>query len=144
VKTRWATLVAAVALAGCQKGPSVEDAWVRLPAVPGRPAAGYATVHGDGSSDRVLVRVSSPVVERAELHESMTGHAGMMAMQPLNNVMIGRGTSISFAPGGKHIMLFGLSPDLHAGGTIPMTFGFGDGSTETVDARVVGAGDPAP
>jgi copper(I)-binding protein len=144
VKTRWAALMAAVALAGCQQGPSVEDAWVRLPAVPGRPAAGYATVRGDGSSDRVLVGVSSPAAERAELHESMAGHGGMMAMQPLRHVAIAKGEAASFAPGGKHIMLFGLSPDLRAGGSVPMTFAFEDGAKVTVDAKLVAAGDPGP
>lgn len=142
MKTRWAALMAAVALAGCQQGPGVEDAWVRLPAVPGRPAAGYATVRGDGSSDRALVGVSSPAAERAELHESMAGHGGMMAMQPLDRVRV-KGT-VGFGPGGKHIMLFGLSPDLRAGGTIPMTFAFEDGAKVTVDAKLVAAGDPAP
>lgn len=144
MKTRWAALMAAVALAGCQRGPSVEDAWVRLPAVPGRPAAGYATVRGDASSDRVLVGVSSPAAKRAELHESMAGHGGMMAMQPLRHVAIAKGEAASFAPGGKHIMLFGLSPDLRAGGSVPMTFAFEDGAKVTVDAKLVAAGDPAP
>ncbi|MEN2746987.1 copper chaperone PCu(A)C [Sphingomonas sp. T9W2] len=142
MKTRWAALMAAVALAGCQQGPSVEDAWVRLPAVPGRPAAGYAIVHGGGGAGRVLTGVSSPAAERAELHESMTGHGSMMAMQPLDRVRV-NGT-VSFSPGGKHIMLFGLSPDLRAGASAPMTFAFEDGAKVTVDAKLVAAGDPAP
>lgn len=142
MKTRWAALMAAVALAGCQKGPGVEDAWVRLPAVPGRPAAGYAIVHGGSGGNAVLTGVTSPAVQRAELHESMASHDGMMAMRPLDRVRV-KGT-VGFAPGGKHLMLFGLSPDLRAGGTVPLTFGFGDGTKVTVEARLVGAGDPAP
>ncbi|WP_156356288.1 copper chaperone PCu(A)C [Sphingomonas sp. Leaf22] len=142
MKTQWAgTLVAALMLSGCQKGPSVDDAWVRLPAVPGRPAAGYATVRG-GSGNDVLTSVASPAVQRAELHESMASHGGMMAMRALDKVKVEG--SIGFSPGGKHIMLFGLSPDLRAGGTIPMTFGFEDGSKVTVDVKLVAAGDPEP
>ncbi|MGN7159983.1 copper chaperone PCu(A)C [Sphingomonas sp. SAFR-052] len=142
MKTRWAALMAAVALAGCQQGPSVEDAWVRLPAVPGRPAAGYAIVHGGSGGKDVLTRVASPAVERIELHESMASHGGMMAMRPLDSVRV-KGT-VGFGPGGKHLMLFGLSSELRAGGMIPLTFAFGDGSKVTVDAKLVGAGDPAP
>lgn len=144
MRARMAVMVAALSLAGCQRGPTVTDAWVRLPAVPGRPAAGYATVRGDASSDRVLVGVSSPVAERAELHESMAGDGGTMAMQPLGKVKLAQGETMTFAPGGKHVMLFGLSPDLRAGGTVPITFGFADGTKVTVDARLVGAGDRAP
>ncbi len=144
MKTRWAALVAAVALSGCQMNPTVEDAWIRLPAVPGRPAAGYAAVHSGSSSYDVLIGVSSPAAGRAELHETMAGHGGMMAMRPLGKIKLAQGEVVTFAPGGKHIMLFGLSPDLRAGGTVPMTFGFADGTKVTVDARLVGAGDPAP
>ncbi len=142
MKTRWMALMATILLAGCQQAPSVRDAWVRLPAVPGRPAAGYAIVRGRSSGNDVLTSVASPAVARAELHESMASHGGMMAMQPLPKVAI-KGT-VGFDPGGKHIMLFGLSNDLRAGGTVPLTFGFDDGTKVTVDARLVAAGDPAP
>ncbi len=144
MKTRWAALVgAALMLAGCQKGPIVSDAWVRLPAVPGRPAAAYATIQSGGSADHVLVAVTSPAIARAELHESMAGHGGMMSMQPIDRVAIGRGV-VTFAPGGRHVMLFGVSGDLRPGGTVPLTFRFADKEAVTVDAKLVGAGDPAP
>lgn len=143
MKTRWATLMAVAALAGCQQGPSVEDAWVRLPAVAGRPAAAYAAIQ-PGSLDRALVGVTSPAVGRIELHESMTGHGGMGAMRPLERVKLTAHEPTTLAPGGIHAMLFDLKGELRSGGTIPLTFRF-DGSQDiTVDAKLVGAGDPAP
>ncbi|MGN6818284.1 MAG: copper chaperone PCu(A)C, partial [Sphingomonas sp.] len=47
-----------------------------------------------------------------------------------------------FAPGGKHVMLYGLKAQ--AGGTVPLTFTFADGAKITAQAKVVGAGDSAP
>ena len=142
MKTRWMALMAAMALAGCQQRPSVENAWVRLPAVPGRPAAGYAIAHGGSGGRDVLTSVTSPAVERIEIHETMESHGGMVAMRPLDKVKV-TGT-VGFGPGGKHLMLFGLRDDARAGGTIPLTFGFENGSKATTTAKLVGAGDPAP
>src|SRR3546814_4849154 len=47
----------------------LSDAWVRLPAVEGRPAAGYLMVTG-GAKPQTITGASSPSAERAELHAS--------------------------------------------------------------------------
>ncbi|WP_288411241.1 copper chaperone PCu(A)C [uncultured Sphingomonas sp.] len=144
MKTRWMVLAAAaIALTGCQQPTRVENAWVRLPAVPGRPAAAYATIQ-PGSLGQALIGVDSPAVGRIELHESMTGHGGMGMMRPLERVALTAHEPTTLAPGGIHAMLFDLKGELRPGGTIPLTFRF-DGSQDiTVDAKLVGAGDPAP
>src|SRR3546814_13410254 len=66
-------LAATAALSGCQTQDDivVSDAWVRLPAVAGRPAAAYFTVHGY-SKDSTLIDVADPVSLRTEMHETMT------------------------------------------------------------------------
>src|SRR3546814_16450658 len=65
-------LAATAALSGCQTQDDivVSDAWVRLPAVAGRPAAAYFTVHGY-SKDSTLIDVADPVSIRTEMHETM-------------------------------------------------------------------------
>ncbi len=144
MKTRWMTLAGvAVALTGCQNPPRVDDAWVRLPAVPGRPAAAYATVSA-GSSARALVGVATPAAGRSELHESMAGHGGMMSMRPLSSMPFGNEGKITLKPGGAHVMLFDVKSDARPGGTVPLTFRFDGWEDITVDAKLVGAGDPAP
>ena len=45
-----------------------------------------------------------------------------------------------FEPGGRHAMLFGLSPKVKAGDRIPLTFSFNVAPPVTVDAEVRGAG----
>ncbi|MDF2495735.1 copper chaperone PCu(A)C [Sphingomonas sp.] len=141
-----ATLVfASVAIAGCgqQKQLVVSDAWVRLAAVDGRPAAGYFTITG-GSVDTALTSVSTNAAARTELHESRMTHGGGMAMDSLSSVPVAAGKRVVFAPGAKHAMLFEVSPTTKPGGTLTFTFTFADGSRLDQKARVVGAADPAP
>ena len=67
---------------------------------------------------------------RVEIHES-TEHSGMMQMRRLARVTIPAKATVSFAPGGKHLMLFGfdgtaaevtLAAALDGGETLPVVF----------------------
>ncbi|KKI17988.1 copper chaperone PCu(A)C [Sphingomonas sp. Ag1] len=141
-----ATLVfASVAIAGCaqQKSLQVTDAWVRLAAVDGRPAAGYFTIQG-GGSDTSLTSVSTAEAARTELHESRMTQSGGMAMDSLSSVPVPAGQRVVFAPGGKHAMLFEVSPNVKPGGTLTFAFTFSDGKRVEQKARVVGPADPVP
>jgi hypothetical protein len=121
----------------------VEDAWVRLPTVPGRPGAAYFHIRTD-VAPAALLKVSTPIARRAELHESMKGAGGMMSMTPLKQVTVAADDSLTFAPGGMHAMLFDLNPALKAGGTVPLTLHFASGATRTAKALVVAPGGAAP
>lgn len=138
-------VAAAVLLSGCQQPSEVgaDGAWVRLPAVNGRPGAAYFTLRG-GSQPATLLAVSAPFAVRTELHESMAGHEGMMSMAPIKDVAVPAGATVAFAPGGKHVMLFDIAPTLKPGERAPLTLAFADGKKLEVQAVVVGAGDPAP
>ena len=50
----------------------VTQAWVRLPAVAGQPAAAYFTIQG-GRHDEKLIRLESALAAKTEMHQSMTG-----------------------------------------------------------------------
>lgn len=139
-----AIVAMAFLVAGCEKPAAlaVEDAWVRMPAAAGRPGAAYFTVQGGAQAD-TLVAVSTPAALRTELHESM--HAGgAMTMQPLRDVAVPAGGTLAFAPGGKHVMLYDIGPAVKPGQQVPLTLAFAGGKRIEVQARVVGAGDPAP
>ncbi len=130
-----ALMVTAVMLAGCEQAQlGVEDAWVRLPAVSSRPGAAYFTVKG-GSAGTNLLAVSSPVAVRTELHE-MKQAGGMMTMAPIKDVPVPAGGRVEFAPGGKHVMLFDLSPTVRAGTKVPLRLAFANGQTIEVEAEV--------
>ena len=130
-----AVMAAAVALAGCEQAQlGVEDAWVRLPAVSSRPGAAYFTLKG-GAEATSLLGVSSPAAVRTELHE-MKHEGGMMTMAPIKDVAIPASGTVKFEPGGKHVMLYDLSPEIRAGGKIPLRLAFANGKTIEVEAEL--------
>lgn len=140
--------VAALALvAGCQQAkpadPAVEKAWVRLPAVAGNPGAAYFTLRG-GGAPATLLAVSAPFAMRAELHESMAGQAGMVSMAPVKHVALPARAAVKFEPGGRHVMLFDLAPEVKPGDSVPLRLAFADGRSIEARAIVVAAADPAP
>ncbi|HYD13550.1 MAG TPA: copper chaperone PCu(A)C [Allosphingosinicella sp.] len=141
LKPAFAVLPLAALLAACSQGDpavTVEDPIVRLPAVQGNPGAAYFTLRANCTPMRIL-RVTSPQIQRIELHESeMVG--GRMRMGPLeDNSFTTEGTKV-FEEGGPHAMLFGISPEVRAGGTVRLTFDVDNAPDVTVDVPVQTAG----
>ena len=131
-------------LGGCNRAPEapqveVEHVAVTLPAVPGRPGAAYFTLRTNVYPTN-LIGVTSPLVQRIELHDSGSA-AGVSSMKRLEETVFpGRGV-LAFKPGGKHAMLFGIDPSVKAGGRIPLTFTFDPAPAVTVEAEVRAPGD---
>lgn len=137
-----AALVAGTILAACSPqadGVKVENAWIRLPAVEGQPAAAYFTLQG-GRESEALISVSTRAADRTELHESVQGEGGVMTMAPLQRIDVPVGGAVKFAPGGKHVMLFGVVPNVHAGEKIPITLHFASGRAVTTMADLAAPG----
>lgn len=134
-------------IAGCQKpapkAMHVDHAWVRLPAVAGSPGAAYFTLKGGPVAER-LMGVSSPLVIRSEMHD-MTMKGGMMSMAALDaGLDVPLDGTVSFAPGGKHVMLFDISPKAVVGTKLPLVLSFASGATVKAEATVVAAGSEPP
>lgn len=139
---KFAPVIAAIALTGCGQPEQlrVDNAWVRLAAVPKAPAVAYFTVHGGPTDDRLLI-VSSPVVIRIAMHESMTS-GGMASMTPIDGgVAVPAHSKVEFMPGGKHAMLFNVNPGILPPKKLPLIFTFASGERIQVDAVVARAGD---
>lgn len=117
---------------------AVADAVVRLGVVPGRPAAGYFTIHGGVQPDRLL-SVASPLA-RIELHETLS-QGGAMRMVPLKSVPVAAGQRLAFANGGKHLMIFGLPASVKPGDRLKLTFTFEKAGAVPVEAVARSATD---
>lgn len=117
---------------------AASDAWVRAAAVPGRPAAGYLIIKGGGQPD-TLVEVTAPGV-RVEMH-SMSMDGGVMKMAKLDSLPVPAGATVGFAPGGNHLMIFGMSG---APKTLLLTLNFRSGAKLTTTAEVRAPADAAP
>ena len=141
-----AAMLTACALgSGCHRQPAapkvaVDRAWVRMPALAGGSAAGYFTATSS-TGDRLLA-VTAPGA-RVELHESMT-ERGMTMMKPLAAVALPADRKVAFAPGGRHLMIFGLDAKAKPRDRIALTFHFGSAPPVTAPARLVGPGEGPP
>ena len=135
-------ITAALAAPVQAAAPMIHDAWVRLPAVAGRPAAAYFTIMSMGTADR-LVEVSSPLATRTEMH-TMTMTGGVMKMTPIAGVDIPARGNVAFKPGGNHAMLYTLMPAAKLGSPLPLALRFEKAGTVLVNAKTIAAGDPAP
>ena len=144
MKSAFVALACAVALSGCnaQDDIYVTDAWVRLPAVEGRPAAAYFTLHGY-SKDSALINVTSSVAIKSEMHETMA-RGNMTSMTPIERVPLPADATVAFAPGGRHVMLFNVNPAIKPGSAVPLRLTFTGLPQIEVDAVAVAAGAPAP
>jgi periplasmic copper chaperone A len=139
---QFLALAAFVALCGCGEASveRVTDAQVSLPAVPGRPGAAYFTLNGGEKANR-LMQISSPQVIRTEMHETRA-EKGVMSMAPIEGgVAVPAGGKVAFERGGKHVMLFDISPAVKAGGTLKLSFTYADGRVIQASAAVKAAGD---
>lgn len=116
-------------------GPTVADAWAR-PGVAGAESAAYLTITNPGSAADVLVSISSPDAMMAQIHETSTDASGMTGMQPVTEIPIPAGGSVSLKPGSFHVMLMGLQHDLTAGGTLELQLVFRQAGKLTVQATI--------
>ena len=116
-------------------GIEVSAAWSRaLPPVV-KVGAAYLRITNSKSAAITLVGAEANISARAELHE----HAhvnGMMKMRQLHQVEIPAGDTVTFAPHGLHIMLFGLSKSLDAGTDYELTLVFASGERVTLAVQV--------
>lgn len=145
MRTVMALALGAAVMTGCTSPdtPTVEQAWVRLGAVPSRPSALYFTLHG-GPLPVTLIGVTTDVTVSSEMHESMA-KGGMTTMAPLARLAVPARADIVFAPGGRHVMLFDVNPGIKPGGRRPVvTLSFADGQRLVTTAIVVGPGQPMP
>lgn len=114
----------------------VTDAWVRSTPPGSTVGAAYATLHNESAQALLISSVSSDVSRSAELHE-MSMRDGVMRMRHLDSgLSLKAGETVKLAPGGMHLMLFGLQQPLRAGDTVLLHFRISDGHEISVAAPV--------
>ncbi len=129
-------LAAAVALPA-QAATTISDAWFR--ALPNRlPAAGYFTLKNSGPKQVTLNAADSPACGMLMLHKT-ENMGGMNHMSMIDSVDVPAGGSLSFAPGGYHLMCMDPAPVMKAGASVPVTLKFTDGSVLKADFPVKAA-----
>ncbi len=100
-------------------------------------AAYIATLENTGKQPDRLLRVSSPVAARAEIHTMSMDSAGIMRMREAGEIALAPGAAIKMRPGdGYHVMLMGLKQPLKEGDSFAMTLEFERGGRAEVKVVV--------
>lgn len=118
-------------------GVEVTKARIRL--LPGDlPLAGYFDVQNSGKQAVSLTGASSADFGMVMMHRSMhkNGEATMMMVDKID---VAPGKTVSFAPGGYHLMLMHRKKDLKVGDKVLIKLEFSDGEKMNAQFKVGGA-----
>lgn len=113
-------------MVACQSAAEVNisEAWVRENAPGQKVGAAYMTLNSEQNSK--LVYVEAPAVAKSVEIHSMTMNNGVMKMRMLDALTLKANQDAELAPGGFHLMLFGLKEQLKSGQSIDFKLCFED------------------
>ena len=93
---------------------SLDDAWVK--AADDGMTSVFGTLKNNTDKDITLVEAKYPDADMVQLHETVEDDSGATTMrEKKGGVAIPAGQSVTFEPGGDHIMLMGLTKPIKAG-----------------------------
>ncbi|MBI1187797.1 MAG: copper chaperone PCu(A)C [Alphaproteobacteria bacterium] len=99
--------------------------------------AGYLTLRNVGDTPDRLIGVSVVGAARVEIHETVELDGGVMRMQRIEGgVPIPAGGMVTFAPGGRHLMVIGIAETLREGDALPLVLEFARAGRVEVEAGV--------
>ncbi len=97
---------------------SVSDAWVR----PGiDPTAVYLTITNSGTESVTLTGVEAAWAGEIDMHETVN-EDGFLAMEHMPSLAVPAGGSVTFAPGGMHLMAQDVHGDISDGDGLELAF----------------------
>jgi periplasmic copper chaperone A len=143
-----AVVLVAVPLAGCgddtgrvdaQGALRVVDATVAVPPNPDVAAVRFVIDNPTREADE-LVGATSEVADVVEIHRSGTDDEGRVTMDRLEALAVPQRSTVTFAPGGLHLMLRGIHEPLDAGSTIEVVLTFDAAGERTVPVQVLETG----
>jgi copper(I)-binding protein len=135
-----ASLFSLAAVAEQNTSLEFENVWVRaMP--PFQPnSAAYLTLTNRGDVAVAIVGASSNVADSAELHTTRNVD-GLVRMEKLQGLAVAPGERVELAPGGKHLMLFGLAFRLVPGDDVQICLQLATKDEACADAEVRMSGD---
>ena len=126
-----AAALCAVTLGVAGHGANVGDIAIghpfATPSIPGTSngAAYLASIENNGAAADRLVRASTPIAARVEIHTMNLDAQGVMRMREIDGVELAPKAKVQMKPGGGlHLMLIGLKEPLKEDATFPMTLEF--------------------
>lgn len=122
----------------------IDHPWSRATPPSAKVGGAYFTVTNTGTEPDILISANAVIADRAEFH-SMTMDGDVMKMAKVDEpFVIKSGESITFEPGGLHLMLFDLKDGLNEGETFSGELKFEKAGPITVEFRVDKMGAKTP
>jgi copper(I)-binding protein len=122
-------------------GIQVTDAWVRPAAEGQQVTAAYFTLCNASDTADKLVSVETTIASTVELHETTKDSSGVASMAPVEGVGILPHAAVALEPGGKHVMLIGVTQPLIEGATATLTLKFENSPALTIEVPVRAQGE---
>jgi len=145
-------ILPAAPVAARTTAPEISGAWARKTPPGAVNGVLYLSITSPRIDTLLGVDVPADVAQHAELHASMGGGSGgnsmpsmpgmtddgtgMMTMRTLHSVRLPAGKPVAFVPGGRHVMLVGLTRPLETGQKITATLRFARASPRTIAVPV--------
>lgn len=141
-------LVSALLLTGCSggkeaaipkstaEGLQVVEARLVLPIVKDSPGAVYFGLVNDSDQPQKVMSIDVAGADMAMIHDTIDkgGHSSMNMVQ---NVVVPAHTTMAFAPGGRHVMVTGIKPELKAGVNTVLKLNFESGDVLATSIPVI-------
>jgi periplasmic copper chaperone A len=123
------SLLAATFVAGCsesEKSIELTNAWVRAVPPVSSTTAAYLTLTNNTEAAVVFTGAQAEFATEVELHDMSMNADGMRSMKHIESLPLAPGESVSLAPGGIHVMLFGLTEVPAEGETVSVCLRFAE------------------
>ena len=117
-------------------GLAVENARMILPA-----GVVYFDLVNNSARNVAVRRADVEGADRAEIHGTMEMAGGEMAMSETGQQTVMAGDTFTFEPGGYHVMVFDVSPELQAGGETEVTLTVAGGDKFSFAVPIRSPGD---
>lgn len=112
------------------------DAWIREPPPVITVAAGYFTLRNTSAETVVIERIESSCCAEVAMHKVLA-LGDQMRMTPMLNLTVPPGKTVSFTPGGAHLMLIAPVEPLRHGEIVELNFICSDGKSLRTDFNIV-------
>jgi len=114
----------------------IDQAWIRSAPPGAMMLAGYAILRNSGDAPLTVTGAQSADFGSVSLHQSVEEN-GVERMRPLGRFSIAPGASVTFAPGGRHLMLMQPVRALKSGDVVSIHIAVepGDGTSTGFTVR---------
>jgi copper(I)-binding protein len=137
------TVAAAQPLSISADDLTITAAWAHATPAGADAGAVYFTIENGGRQLETLLRASTPAASEAVFART-TEHDGQSHVEQIWTIDVVAGRTVTFRPGGRHVMLKGLTQPLVAGAQFPLTLQFQHAGQVTLHVRIVPIGSSGP